>query len=85
MANTKTLDKHHNHKVVILPRYHKGKPRLIPGLYCETCACLIKWLKPAHALELEGMGVDRLSPIQRDLDLLRKEQQNVPYTVGGWK
>lgn len=60
------LNNHHDCSVVILPRYHKNKPQLVPGLYCETHAKLIKWLSPAHAEELKSLGVEELEPIKSD-------------------
>ncbi len=72
MAFEDKLNKHNSHSVVILPRFHKGKERLIPGLYCEDCACLIKWLKPAHAKELIEIGVPKLEPIRADQDALKQ-------------
>lgn len=60
------LNNHHNCNVVILPRYHKNKPSLIPGLYCETHAKLIKWLSHEHAQELKSLGVEELEPMKSD-------------------
>ena len=70
MAFEDKLNKHNSHSVVILPRFHKYKERLIPGLYCEDCASLIKWLKPAHAKELIEMGVPKLEPSRADVESL---------------
>ena len=76
MAFEDKLNKHNSHSVVILPRFHKNKERLIPGLYCEECACLIKWLKPAHAKQLIQMGVPKLEPIQSDRISLKRLKSN---------
>ena len=67
------LNNHHDCSVVILPRYHKNKPQLVPGLYCETHAKLIKWLSPEHARELEQIGVERLEPMHSDKLLIEKQ------------
>jgi hypothetical protein len=67
------LNNHHNCSVVILPRYHKNKPNLIPGLYCENHAKLIKWLSPQQARELEQMGVEQLEPMNSDKLLVEQQ------------
>lgn len=68
------LNRHHDCSVVILPRYHKHKPHLVPGLYCETHAKLIKWLSPENAKELVGLGVELLDPIKQDKVKVMQEQ-----------
>jgi hypothetical protein len=60
------LDRHNDHEVVILPRYHKNRPQLVPGLYCVNCFKLIKWLNPQQAQELEQLGVEVLDPSKLD-------------------
>jgi hypothetical protein len=67
------LNNHHNCSVVILPRYHKNKPQLVPGLYCETHAKLIKWLSPQHAEELKSLGVEQLEPMNSDKLLVEQQ------------
>lgn len=66
MSFKDVLDRHHDCSVVILPRFHKGRDRLIDGLYCEDHCKLIKWLSPEHSQELQALGVERLTPINQD-------------------
>ena len=75
MAFKDILDRHNDHTVVIIPRFYKNRPKLVPGLYCEDCGKLIKWLKDPLAEELvNDYGVERLSPIKQDkLKLLRQQ------------
>jgi hypothetical protein len=82
MTVDKTLDRHANCSVVILPRFHQGKPRLIPGLYCENHAKLIKWLNVNDSNELTELGVKQLKPMSSDqMSLIRQtliaEQQQI--------
>jgi hypothetical protein len=63
LTNKSGIEQHNNCTMVIIDRYHKGKAKLIPGLYCENHACLIKWLTPSHAKELKQFGVEYLGTI----------------------
>jgi hypothetical protein len=54
------LDRHSNHTVVILWRLHKNKIDPVPGLYCQDCAKLIKWLSLDLAEDLIKAGVEVL-------------------------
>jgi hypothetical protein len=74
MAFTDILDRHHDCEVVIIPRFHKGKPRLIHGLYCCNHSKLIKWLSPAQSTDCQQLGVELLAPVKQDkVNLLRQE------------
>lgn len=66
MAFEDVLNNHHNCEVVILPRYHKNRSKLVPGLYCQKHSKLIKWLSPESAEELKQLGVEQLEPIKLD-------------------
>ena len=72
ITNKNGIEKHDNCNMVIIPRYHKGKPRLIPGLYCETHGCLIQWLTNYDYKELVKMGVEDLGPIAGEKEKLPK-------------
>lgn len=75
MAFKDILDRHNDHTVVIIPRFYKNRPKLVPGLYCEDCGKLIKWLKDPLAEELvNDYGVERLSPIKEDRIKLFQQQ-----------
>lgn len=74
MAYKDTLDKHHTHNVVIIPRFYKGRRYLVKGLYCEDCCKLIQWLKEPIANELIECGVELLPAVKEDkLKLLRQQ------------
>ena len=79
MAFKDVLDRHHHCQVVIIPRYHKGKPHLVPGLYCSDHAKLIKWLSPDSAEELVSAGVESLEPIASDKMAHIREQVQRKY------
>jgi hypothetical protein len=51
------LDRHNDHEVVIIPKKWKNKPDPVPGLYCDHCSKLIKWLSLKEAFELRQAGV----------------------------
>lgn len=73
MAFEDILDRHHKCGVVIIPRFHKNRPRLIDGLYCETHGKLIKWLNPKESEVLVESGVEKLEAIKEDrFKLLRQ-------------
>lgn len=75
MSFEDTLDRHHLCEVVILPRFHRNRPRLIPGLYCLNHGCLIKWLSQQHSDELRQSGVEYVEPLAREriaAELVRK-------------
>jgi hypothetical protein len=74
MSFEDVLNSHHDCSVVIIPRYHKNRPRLIDGLYCECHAKLIKWLTTEQTKELTAMGVERLEPIAADKMALARQQ-----------
>lgn len=80
MAFKDVLDKHDSHTVVIIPRFIKGRPRLVPGLYCEDCGKLIKWLNEQVADELiRANGVEVLPTIKQDKIKLFQQQLNYRY------
>jgi hypothetical protein len=60
------LDRHSDHTVVILWRLHKNKLDPIPGLYCNDCAKLIKWLSLDEAEDLVNSGVEVLDMIPEE-------------------
>jgi hypothetical protein len=64
------LNRHNDHTVVILPRLHKGKPYAVPGLYCEDCGKLIKWLTPKESKALLKAGVEQIEMIPEERDQL---------------
>jgi len=74
MAFEDILNKHHHCEVVIIPRFHKGKANLIPGLYCKDHACLIKWLTNRQSKQLQQSGVELLEPINTDKMSLMRQQ-----------
>lgn len=79
------LDRHHDCNVVILPRFHKNRNRLIDGLYCEHHCKLIKWLSPENSQELQELGVERIDPIKQDKIKLIKQKLETEYIPrGGW-
>ena len=80
------LDRHHDCKIVILPRFHKGKPRLIDGLYCEDHCKLIKWLTPLLSQELQKEGVECINPIKQDKIALMQQKLNTQVLPrrSGW-
>ena len=57
------LDRHSDHTVVILWRLHKNKLDPIPGLYCQDCSKLIKWLSLTETDDLVKLGVETLDMI----------------------
>jgi hypothetical protein len=60
------LDRHSDHTVVILWRLHKNKLDPVPGLYCNDCAKLIKWLSLDEAEDLVNSGVEVLDMIPEE-------------------
>jgi hypothetical protein len=86
MSFNDILDRHHNCRVVILPRFHKNRNELVDGLYCEDHAKLIKWLRTEHSEELQQAGVQRLDPIKQDkIKLIQKKLTDNDYLPrGGW-
>lgn len=60
------LDRHSDHTVVILWRLHKNKIDPVPGLYCQDCAKLIKWLSLDEAEDLIQSGVEVLAMIPEE-------------------
>jgi hypothetical protein len=60
MSFENILNNHNDHTVVILWRLHKNKLDPVPGLYCQDCAKLIKWLSLDEAEELIQIGVEVL-------------------------
>lgn len=76
------LDRHHTHQVVIIPRFVRGRPQLVPGLYCEDCSKLIKWLNPQVADELASVdGVEQLQARKQDQIKLFQQQLMRKYSV----
>jgi hypothetical protein len=79
------LNRHNDCKVVILPRFHKNRNRLIDGLYCECHCKLIKWLTPELSKELQASGVELIAPIKQDkINLLQKKLKTEYIPRGGW-
>ena len=74
MAFEDILDRHHSCNVVIIPRFHKGKPRLVHGLYCQNHCKLIKWLSQEQSQELSSLGVEVLEAISVDKLALARQQ-----------
>lgn len=68
------IEQHENCTMVIIPRYHKGKPKLIPGLYCEDHGCLIQWLDHKTKDALVQIGVEDLGPIKEEMALISKKK-----------
>ena len=66
MSFEDTLNKHNDHTVVILWRLHKNKLDPVPGLYCQDCAKLIKWLSLNEAEDLIKAGVEVLDMIAEE-------------------
>jgi hypothetical protein len=60
------LNNHNDHTVVILWRLHKNKLDPIPGLYCQDCSKLIKWLSLDEAEDLITYGVEVLDMIPEE-------------------
>jgi hypothetical protein len=74
MAFEDVLNRHNNCSVVIIPRYHKNRPQLVPGLYCENHGKLIKWIRNEQINELKELGVEVLEPIKIDKLKVMREQ-----------
>jgi hypothetical protein len=72
MSFKNILDKHADHKVVIIPRLHKNKLDPIPGLYCAECSSLIKWLSLDSAAELLESGVEGLDMLPHEETVWRR-------------
>jgi hypothetical protein len=66
MAFSDILDHHHDCEVVIIPRFHKGKPKLMHGLYCVNHGKLIKWLSPEQSTDCQQLGVELLEAVKED-------------------
>jgi len=66
------LDKHDDHTVVILPRLFKNRLEPVPGLYCEDCGKLIKWLSLELFEELLDDGVELLDMIPEEYNTLQR-------------
>jgi hypothetical protein len=60
------LNNHNDHTVVILWRLHKNKLDPVPGLYCQDCSKLIKWLSLDEAEDLITYGVEVLDMIPEE-------------------
>jgi hypothetical protein len=82
MAFEDTLNRHHECQVVIIPRFHKGKPRLIHGLYCSDHSKLIKWLNPIQSVECQSLGVELLPPVKQDR--IKLMQQKIAREYRPW-
>lgn len=82
MALKDVFDQHHDCEVVIIPRFHKGKSKLIPGLYCCQHAKLIKWLSPRQSHECQQLGVEVLPAVKEDK--IKLLQQNVRFRSRPW-
>jgi hypothetical protein len=75
------IEKHDDCTMVIIPRYHKNRPKLVPGLYCENHGCLIQWLTTHDYKELKKMGVEDLGPIKGEAE---QAQKNRYLERGNW-
>ena len=82
MSFKDVLDNHSDHNVVIIPRLHKNRFEPVPGLYCEHCAKLIKWLNYSEAKDLLEAGVEGLDMLPDELAIWtrrsRLSQKNTP-------
>ncbi len=58
----------------IIPRYHKGKFNLIPGLYCANHGKLIQWLNDEQYEEAIDLGILDIGPMNDDEAKVLKEQ-----------
>lgn len=81
MAFEDILNRHNNCEVVIIPRFHKNRPRLIHGLYCSNHCKLIKWLSPAESDTLVASGVEKLEPVPLDKIKLAIQQEYKPKVL----
>jgi len=84
MAFKDILDRHDKCEVVIIPRYHKNRPRFIHGLYCANHCKLIKWLSPEENQELIDSGVELLEPIKEDKMKLLKHKIMFEMKIKKW-
>ena len=69
------LNNHNDHTVVILWRLHKNKLDPIPGLYCQDCSKLIKWLSLDEAEDLIAYGVEVLDMIPEERDTWQRRMR----------
>jgi hypothetical protein len=81
MAFSDILDRHSSCEVVIIPRFHKNRPRLIHGLYCANHCKLIKWLNPEESDVLVDSGVEKLEPVALDKMKLKIQQEWTPTVL----
>jgi hypothetical protein len=74
------LNKHDDHTVGIVMRYHKGRVDPVPGLYCLDCCKLIKWLSYTEAKDLLESGVEDLGMLPDELALWNRSKRlkNIP-------
>ena len=71
------INRHIDHNVVIIPRLHKGKYKPVPGLYCEHCCKLIKWLSPEVAKNLVEYGVEELDMLKDEKAIWNRRQSGI--------
>lgn len=74
------LDRHNEHTVVILWRLHKNKLDPVPGLYCNDCSKLIKWLTLDEAEDLIKSGVEILDMIPEELAIWQRRRKLLERT-----
>lgn len=74
ITNKQGIEIHNDCTMVIIPRLHKGKHRLIPGLYCQDHGCLIQWLTPSDYKKLVKLGVEDLGPIPSELEQVKQQK-----------
>jgi hypothetical protein len=75
MSFEKTLKKHANHEVVIIPRVHKNRSDPVPGLYCAKCCKLVKWLSYDEWEDLVDAGVEELPMLKAEEQISRKKSR----------
>jgi hypothetical protein len=85
MSFEDTLDRHNDHEVVIVPKKWKNKTDLVPGLYCDRCRKLIKWLSLKEAIELKKEGVIMRNQLRKSLDNTHLRKIDTTWVRGGWK
>lgn len=78
MSFNDVLNNHNDCEVVIIPRFVKGRPKLVPGLYCQCHCKLIKWLRPEEFKELSAAGVEVLEPVKADKTSLIRQELSKP-------
>lgn len=84
ITNKNGIETHDNCNMVIIPRFHKNRLTLIPGLYCQNHGCLIQWLTQEDYKQLVKIGVEDLGPIAVELEQLSKLKKERFSPRGEW-